>query len=337
MFVRDCSGKTCDAEPKEQTHSTIAHYHLDGRIAQYEHHNPDGSEWLSTYTYDATGLLREIEFRDATGSVSKNIYLYDQSGRLQRVVAKLTDGTEDTAEMFSYDDQRKTKTRYLTSTPRPAESLVMYAVEGSDVAISAPGATSLTTVYDDQDRPVETLLHDSQHRLLSRVTLRYDDAGHIVDESQTTETEVTIPPDMLAQLNPAQLQSMKMLLGVGEEGPRWKRTHRYDAEGHRVETVDRLGAFRGEWKTMAYNEHGNLREEKSVRDSKELSIDDQGRVVEPSEPSTRIRPMSEARFSYQYDEQGNWIERVISSRTEAEKPFAVSSVDRRNVTYYPVV
>ena len=109
----------------------------------------------------------------------------------------------------------------------------------------------------------------------------------------------------------------------------------YDAEGRRVETVLRLGALGGEWKRMTYNQHGDLSEEESARDSKELSIDDQGCVVATSEPSTRKTPSSEARFSYQYDGLGNWIERVISSRYQADKPFAASSVDRRSLTYYP--
>src|SRR5438876_12395777 len=134
LFVRDCGGNTCNPEPKEQSHWAIAHYHLDGRMAQYHHHNPNGSEWISTYAYDANGLLQEIETRDTVGSVSKSIYLYDRSGRLQHVVTRLADGTENRAQMFSYDDQRKTKTQYLNSTSGAADSAVLYAVEGSDAA-----------------------------------------------------------------------------------------------------------------------------------------------------------------------------------------------------------
>ena len=335
MFVRDCGGNACNAAPEERCHWAIAHYDLDGRMTQYHHRNPDGSEWIDTYTYDANGLLREIETRDRTSSVSKSIYLYDGSGRLQRVVARLADGTENTAQTFGYDEQRKTKTQYLNSTPGRADSAILHAIEGSDAAVSAPGATSTTTLYDDLDRPVENLFHDSEHRVLSRVTLQYDDAGRMVEETQITKTEMTLPPDMLAHLNPVQLQSVKTIFGIGEGGQRWKRTHRYDAEGRRVETVVRLGALGGSWTTMAYNEHGDLSEERSAHDSKKLSLDDQGHMVEPSEPSTRKTPVSEARFSYQYDEQGNWIERVISSRHEPDGPFAVSSVDRRSLTYYP--
>jgi YD repeat-containing protein len=332
MFVRDRGGNTCNLEPKEQSHWAIARYHLDGRMAQHHHHNPDGSEWTSTYAYDANGLLREVESRDATSSVLKDIYLYDQSGRLQSVVRRLADGAENTVQVFTYDGRRKTKIQYFHSTPESADSAVAYTVEGSDAAFSAPGATSITTVCDEQDRPSEALFHDSQHRLLSRVTLRYDDAGRMVEESQTAELESTFPPGMDARLNPAQLQTLKAM--VGEGGQRWKRVHRYDAEGRRVETLIRLGALGGSRRRMTYNQLGDLSEEESAFDSKELSIDDQGRVVETSEPSTRKTPSCGAQFSYQYDEHGNWTERVISGRTEPDKPLTVSSMDRRSLTYH---
>jgi hypothetical protein len=104
-----------------------------------------------------------------------------------------------------------------------------------------------------------------------------------------------------------------------------------------VETVVRLGALSGERRMMAYNQHGELSEEKSIHDSKELSINDKRRVFEPSEASKRNTPSSETRFSCQYDKHGNWIERVISSRQGPDKPFTVSSVDRRSLTYYPAV
>jgi hypothetical protein len=336
VFVRGCTANGCDTEAKEQTYWTITHYDRDGKIVQYHHHNHDGSEWVSTYTHGAAGKVRETETRQATGSVSKTIYHYDQGGRLQRVTARERDGAEKILQTFTYDDKNRTKTQYFHSMPGRAGSVVMcYSVEGSDAAFSVPGATSMTTVYDDQGRAVETLFHDSQQRVLSRVTLRYDEAGRVVEESQTTEMEETLSPDMHPRLNAAQLQSVKAIFGLEVGGQRWKRLHRYDAEGHRVETVLRVGTVSVERKIMTYNRHGDLSEEKSVHDSKLPSIDDQGRVVERSGPSARKTPSSEAQFSYQYDEHGNWIERVVSTRQEPNKPFTVCGVERRSLSYYP--
>ena len=336
LLSRGCAGNACDTEPKEQTHSWIFHYHPDGRIAQQHCHNPDGSEWTSTWTYDTSGKLREIENHDSKGSESKAVYQYDQAGRLQRVVGIAADGVENTAETFSYADQHKTKTRYVLSAPGQPGS-VAYSIEGSDAAVTAPGVTSINTVYDRHDRPVEMLFRDSQNRVLTRVALRYDDAGRLVEEGQFSETEHTLPPDLLANLNAAQLRSLKAIGGIGEGGQRWQRLHRYDDEGRRVETVSRMGTLGGERKTMTYNQHGDVSEEKSTHDSREIAIDDEGHVVEPNEsPSSRART-SEARYSYRYDEHGNWTERAISIRQGPDKPFTDSTVDRRRLTYYPAI
>jgi YD repeat-containing protein len=334
IFVQSCAGNQCDTEPKQQSHSWIFHYRPDGRIAQQHYENPNGSNWTSTYTYDSSEKLREIEHRDSKGSGSRTIFQYDQVGRLQRVATVAADGTQSTAEMYSYDDQQKRKTRYVYSTPgRPGS--VAYSIEGSDSAVSVPAAASMITLYDRHDRPVETSFHDSQNRVLSRFALRYDEAGRLVEENQISEIEETLPSDMLTMLNPAQIETVKTSFGFGEGRQRWQWLHRYDNEGHLVETVSHMGTFDNELKKMAYNQHGDVSETQSTCDSREISIDDEGRVVEPDEP--RRTHNSQARYSYQYDEHGNWIERFISIGGEPDKPFTVSSVDRRILTYFPAV
>jgi hypothetical protein len=67
----------------------------------------------------------------------------------------------------------------------------------------------------------------------------------------------------------------------------------------------------------------------------QFSIDNQGRIVEASKPSAGEALTSEARFSYQYDEHGNLVEHVISSRPQPVEPFTVFSVGRRSLTYKP--
>jgi hypothetical protein len=53
--------------------------------------------------------------------------------------------------------------------------------------------------------------------------LRYDDTGRVVEETQTTEMEEALPAQILAELNPSQLEAVKTIFGVGEGGQRWKR------------------------------------------------------------------------------------------------------------------
>jgi len=211
----------------------------------------------------------------------------------------------------------------------------MYSMEGSDAAVPAPGATSMTTVYDGQGRPVETVFHDSQQRALCWLKLGYDEAGRMTEETLYAASEETLPAEMLAQLNPAQLQSVKAIFGLGEGRQQWKRVHRYDAEGRRVETAFHFGALGGERRTTAYNDHGDLSEEKTYRNARELSIDDQGRIAGGENLTTNEAPSYEARSSYQYDEHGNWIERVVSGRSQPDQPFVECSLERRSLTYHP--
>jgi hypothetical protein len=42
------------------------------------------------------------------------------------------------------------------------------------------------------------------------------------------------------------------------------------------------------------------------------------------------------RFEYQYDPQGNWIERVVWFRSGSQPDFQRSHVERRMITYYEV-
>lgn len=331
-LIRGCGKDGCDTEPKEQTRWAISRYSVDGRIVEFRQHSYDGREWTSAYTYDQTGLLREVETRDRTGWLSKGVYDYDPMGRLLRVVVREADGSERTAQAFSYDDQHRTKTQYFHSTPDGKDLVVSFGIEGTDTSFSTRGATSMTTLYDDQDRPVETVFRDSEHRPIIRVTLRYDNGGRLVEESQTTMKEQILPPEMMAQLNPGQLQTVKAIFGVGSVGR--KNVHRYDSQGRRVETITSMGPSGFERKTMDYNDEGDLTEQILFRTFKTRHIDDQGRIVDSGESSIDEMPSSEARFSYQYDEHGNWIERIVSNRSQPDKPFAVCSVERRSLTYF---
>jgi YD repeat-containing protein len=335
MFIRGCRPDGCDLEPQERNHWTCTRYHRDGRTTEIQYHYPGGRESTSSFTYDEAGRLLEMDTRDAAGAISKSIYSYDGSGRPLRVVVRTADGTERTVRSFSYDDQHKTKTEYLPSSPGEGGLDVMYSMEGSDAAVPAPGATSMTTVYDGQGRPVETVFHDSQQRALCWLKLGYDEAGRMTEETLYAESEETLPAEMLAQLNPAQLQSVKAVFGLGGGRERCKRVHRYDEEGRRIETVEFLGGRSFERRTMAYNQHGDLSEQGVFRTFKELSIDDQGRIVKGGEPSTNETPASEVHFTYQYDEHGNWIERLVASRSQPDQPFVECSLERRSLTYHP--
>jgi hypothetical protein len=58
----------------------------------------------------------------------------------------------------------------------------MYGVDGTDVAYSAPGATTSTTIYDEHDHPSEVSFYDANNALVSRVEFSREQDGRVLSE-----------------------------------------------------------------------------------------------------------------------------------------------------------
>jgi len=326
-FSRRCGAEACETE--EHADMSIVEFRPDGSLARQWHRNPDGSEWTTTFQYDHTGRLLNVQEENSSGLVSLQIYEYDTSGRLARLIARAKDGCERVAETYAYDTAgRKEKTLYVDLTMQRPNIHTTWGVEGSDSSYSAPGAATLTTVYDEREHPTEMLFHDVQGRLLSRVELRYDEGGHLVEEAQS-RAEETLPRELLAKLNAEQLETVRTLSGVAEP---IRQLHRYDEQGRRSETRSQFGPLGIHRKTVAYNDHGDQSEEVFEHETRGYRIDEQGRLSErPTKESVR---RSEARFRYNYDTHGNWVEKVIEGRGGVDQEFTLSSIERRMLAYY---
>lgn len=172
------------------------------------------------------------------------------------------------------------------------------------------------------------LFHNTGGRQLSRLEFRYDNAGRLIEEVQINN-EDALPPDILASLNQAQLETVRALFGVG--GAATRRAHRYDAQGRRAETRSRIGRIGGDNKTMAYNDHGDQILEISENHEQEYGIDDEGRLSDT--PTKERVTRSEARFRYDYDAHHNWVTKTVESRGDIDQEFALCSVERRTITY----
>jgi hypothetical protein len=78
------------------------------------------------------------------------------------------------------------------------------------------------------------VLRRSRARYFPRTGMRDHSTGiQQVEEAQTRVAE-TLPPDMLAGMNPAQMEAVRTLFGAG--GDPTRRLHRYDAQASRIET-----------------------------------------------------------------------------------------------------
>jgi len=267
---------------------------------------------------------------NGSGLVDLQFYEYDSAGRLVRVIARPKGGGDRIAESYEYDAAgRRKKTLYVDLAAQRPDTRYVWGVEATDSSYSAPGATTLTTLYNEREQPTDLLFYDGAARLLSRVEFGYDREGNLVEEVQTPVAE-TLPPEMLTSLNLAQLQTVRALPGAAGEPMR--RMHRYNEQGRRVKTRSRMGPLGGNSKTVAYNDHGDQIEEVFEHDEQDYSIDDEGRL---SDAPTRERvSLSEARFRYDYDAHGNWVMKTVESRGGTDQDFTLSSVGRRTVRYF---
>ncbi|HYZ87105.1 MAG TPA: hypothetical protein VE621_22000 [Bryobacteraceae bacterium] len=326
-YSRRCGADTCDTE--ESGDATTLDFRPDGTLSRQSHENPDGSEWNTTYEFDDTGRLTLTRTESAGGVTNLQFYEYDNAGRLLRVFDRNQD-RDRTAETYEYDPSGlKSKTLHVDVAAQRSDTHYSWGVEGTDSAYSAPGAARLTTIYNDRDQPTKLSFRDLAGRELSRVEFLYDDAGQLIEEAQTNSDEV-LPPEMLASLNPAQLQTVRGLFGAGGESMR--RTHAYDGQGRRIETRQNIGPLGFNKKTVTYNEYGDPAVSFFENETRDYAIDDEGRIADS--PTRQDVSRSEARFRYDYDSQGNWVSKTVEGRPTREGEFSLSSVERRTITYF---
>ncbi len=327
-YSRQCGADACDTEERGDT--TVLEFRADGALVRRSHHNPDGSEWTTTYEYNDAGRLTAARSEDGRGLVDIQIYEYDTPGRLIRVLARSQGGGDRIVESYAYSETGgKKKTLHVDVAAQRPDTHYAWGVEGTDSAYSAPGAATLETRYNERDQPTDVFFRNTAGRLLSRVEFHYDEAGHMVEEVQTNGEEA-LPPEMLASLNQTQLETVRALFGAG--GKPIQRTHRYDGQGRRAETRSRIGPLGGDSKTTSYNDHGDQIREVHEHEAREYGIDDEGRLADT--PTRESVSRSEARFRYDYDARGNWVLKIVEGRGYADQDFTLSSLERRTITYF---
>jgi YD repeat-containing protein len=321
-----CGADQCAAA--ERGDLSVVEFRRDGALVEHAGRNPDGSTYATRYEYDGAARLVAVTFTSTAGSAMARRHEYDESGRLLRIVERGQDGHDHVAETHAYGAMGiRTRTAAINPATDRA-GFMSWAVDGTDDSYSAPGATALTTIYDARNLVTEALLLDSGGGTLGRVEFRYDDAGHLAEETFSRDDPLA---GMADGMNPAEANALRALLG-GKGGVS-RRLHTYDANGRRIGTVSSLcGPLGRERRTMAYNERGDQVEDICETDERHLNIDDDGHLIDDPAGATTSR--SEARIDYEYDERGNWIRKTVLAHNAADRDFVASSVERRTIAYY---
>jgi YD repeat-containing protein len=305
----------------EQTYSNTTEYDIAGNII-----DADDSQSSTRITYDAQGRIIKKTLKTSKETILESVYSYDEQGRL----LKITDGNRpDNSVTFRYDEHgRKTAVQMFSAADyRPNGAVAGSPFEAASMP-NLPGGGSSTTLYDEHDRPTEIQSRDAQGQLVERAVRTYDKDGRVLEEHQTVENvDSMITPEMKAEALKAGA-SIKDLHDafakfLGEPSNLHSVVYSYDGQGRLTKTHRRIFNEDEVVETL-YNEHGD----------KAAEITRSKRTDDANDQNSGPPPYSEVRYSYQYDEHGNWTEETVSQRSSPDGVFESSPGRQRTFTYY---
>ncbi len=339
--------RTCVEEndlPDARKYSTTWEYSPDGRLLTNRVTNPDGSAWLTIYTYHPDGRLAKVVSGKPGEPGSDTVYAYE-AGRL---LAITKNGGEGGRTEFHYDEQGR-KSSIQTFDPKVLERAQnsAFSVSPWDAAVAAgigvPLGGNISTIYDENDKPTEAQIRDTEGRVISRFVRKYDASGQISEEKPFLENPAALfldrfPAEERTKLGPAEVSVLSTLLaGRAPAG----NSFSYDPQGRVSKTWERNMMFE-KTTSVIYNDQGDKAVEGTIITDNSIipvgvphSIDEHGALV-PSEPSVEPQPsplpeQSEVHFAYQYDSHGNWTQQTA---TYISGGVTSSTTRSRKLTYY---
>lgn len=325
-----------DADARQLLTSTKTEYAPDGRMLEVRTVNPDGSQWVTRYTYNPDGRLTKT----ATGKVgsspsSKTTYLYDAAGRLVEV--KWGGRVQF---RYQYDDKgRKSLIESYDLKPLPPNTAYAAHWEGSDLGFAPyPGGT-LTTLYNEQEVATGAQLRDAKGNLVAHIVRKFDAKGCIIAEEQVADApELMVPEELKSKLNPEQAKSVGAFIAGGLQNR--AISYAYDDNGRVTERHRSGGVFGEEVTITTYNDQGDKASERTTKVmnpevGREYSLTEAGTMLPSGQPQPAQPPSTyETRYTYQYDSYGNWTEQSSVARFSPDAPWEPGSIIRRKLTYY---
>ena len=305
---------------------SLISFHSDGTLNSQEIHNPDGSITNSRWHYGDTHRLTESISWSNDGPIGRTVYLYDEARRHIKTTHLGHDGTQTDSETCTYDgDGKRTKICFFGLH----EGTVFYGIEGTDHSYGAPGATMMTTIYDEKNLPAKVLLQDANHAPLMDVIFVRDSAGKLLKEESHIGGE-PMYRDLLDKVPPKDREGLVATLKKAFGETFSSTTYVYDAHGRLVERMNRMGKVGESRMTYHYDDHDNPIEETTEDRNRETRDDENGTTQYTSDRLT----VQHNRLEYLYDAHGNWTERIVSIRPEPDPLFQRSNIERRVITYH---
>jgi hypothetical protein len=264
-----------------------------GNLLERRHRNGDGSRWSIINRYDEHGRILEREHA-VESPAAQQLFSY-RYDPLGRLDRVTLHSGQAGERVFESVQYAADGTRTETLYPPPLDDTQrrMAGVFDESRLHLSSDAVVIMTVFDASDRPIRKVLYDGDDRVIRRVAFRYDARGLLLEAGE--------------------------LVG-GCIRDDFRNVYRYDALDRQIEADRRWGDFGGSRRTFAYNDCGDIVQE-VIEQKTDLMTDDLG-------PQAWTK-----RFSYQYDDFDNWIERT----TETIFPTGearVGVIERRELTYY---
>jgi hypothetical protein len=341
--VRQCIEQTtylADENVPERGFTSTSVYSPAGWLLQSRMEYRSGPAYVTTYTYDAAGhLLRQSSGSDDPSGAGKfdTTYNYDDKGQLRSA----SSGTGSSDVTYDRDENgHKRRVEHLpvfAIAPNTGTGIGAMPWENSDVLFPPPSGGTVTTHYDERDRPVEGQISDANGRLMMRIVRTYDPQGRIQDDKLIPENmEGAVPEDLVGQMNDAQKKAIAKFMGNAFASG--ESAYKYDSEGRVVEKHRTGGVMGNELTKTAYNDHGDVSDEVTIGMDgpdwgTEFGIDEHGNMVPVSQSKRPDPSQNEIRYTYEYDAKGNWTKKTMSTR-QGQGEFKISTVISRTLSYY---
>ena len=174
---------------------------------------------------------------------------------------------------------------------------------------------TVTTRYNENDQPIESLVRNSGGELLTKINHNYTN-GRLISETlvivRLSERHVIVWRQMLERFseNEQERESMAKARAFLDQlqGRGIEKSYTYDADDRVIRTLMQMGDFKGD-ERKTYNKQGD--EDWTLM----IGIDGE---------------RSEFRYLYQYDSHGNWRERTKINTDQPGNP----NTQRRTLAYY---
>ena len=329
-FAGATSGDGTQIPP--QTCSSTTEYDINGNaLVSHGSSGTNGFEWEMQNSYDASGHIIKSVWKSSV-ETNTAVFSYDDQGRL---ISLANSTRPDNPITFHYDEHGR-KTSVQTSRPadyRPNGAVAGSPFEALDTPPNLPGGGSAITIYDEFDRPVEVQVRNAHGEVVKRAARTYDSQGRVSEEHQILDNlEAAIPADFQAEIvkaSGASAEEVRQELGqqlaklFGGQASPYSIAYTYDAQGRLTQTRQRIFNEEHIIETT-YNKHGD----------KALEIRRSKQVVGNNEQRPGLPEYSEVRYSYKYDDQGNWTVETISYRSSPDGAFGSSPGRQRSLIYY---